>query len=186
MAKESFDWAVISSATAAFFFTIVFLILARPDLNIKNYYNLNQNSASSDAQATGIVRRYAQEGITELAFDKNDNLTEIPEEIGNIKSLLVFSVSGLPINSLPASIGNLVSLQTLTIRETNLSSLPPETRFLVNLKTLNLEHNNINSIPPVIYDLPTLTYVNLSGNPIPVSEIEALKVNLPTLQIIYE
>ncbi|KAL3311530.1 hypothetical protein Ciccas_009890 [Cichlidogyrus casuarinus] len=130
------------------------------------------------------------ERIRVLSLSDN-NLVDIPLNIGNCKSLVELDLSRnrnyfhyfdklivLEIKDLPNSIGLLTQLQSfdppllgqlkslteLWIDENELRALPSEIGMLSNLQELDLSENFISSLPDSISGLQSLTDLNLTRN----------------------
>ena len=143
--------------------------------------------------------------LTSLTTIKNQNsfLTELPQEIGNLKNLTNIYISAnltsLPqeigglenldeltlhfnkLSTLPAEIGNLKQLKTLILRDRELESLPKELGELVSLKSLQISCENLTEIPKEIGRLQNLELLkiyccfNLSGLPEVIGNLSNLK-----------
>jgi len=73
----------------------------------------------------------------------NNQLTQLPNEIGNLVSLEGLYLYSNQLTQLPAEIGNLVSLERLNLHNNELTQLPTEIGNLVALKWLYLSGNNL-------------------------------------------
>ncbi|XP_030960680.1 receptor-like protein 32 isoform X2 [Quercus lobata] len=92
---------------------------------------------------------------------------ELPESIGNLKSLSHLDLSGANFfGELPNSIGKLESLNALYLRSTNFSGkLPDSIGNLNSLNYLELDLSKFSGeIPPSIGNLSQLTYLSLYWN----------------------
>lgn len=88
----------------------------------------------------------------------------LPPEIGELRNLLVLSMSNNELKSLPPEIGNLQNLQSLDLSDNTLESLPLEIGDLSNLQWLILSNNVLTSLPPEIGGLSNLVGLYASGN----------------------
>ena len=68
------------------------------------------------------------------------------------------------LTSIPKEIGNLKTLTWIDLSSNNLTSLPEEFGKLKNLIHLNLGTNKLRTIPPAIGNLKNLEFFNLFGN----------------------
>jgi hypothetical protein len=97
----------------------------------------------------------------------NNNITVLPDSIGNLKELVYLDLANNGIEYLPESIGELGELGHLDLSENNLQRLPDSFSKLVELEHLDLSGNDIKELkkyPSVPYDFKKLEYVNLDGN----------------------
>ncbi|TYI75955.1 hypothetical protein E1A91_D06G043200v1 [Gossypium mustelinum] len=91
----------------------------------------------------------------------------IPEEIGNLNSLVDLELSENQLNgSIPASLGNLSNLEILFLRNNLLSgSIPNEIGNLMKLSMLELDHNNLTgNLPQGICRGGSLEYFTANDN----------------------
>jgi len=94
----------------------------------------------------------------------NNNLTEIPESITNIRTLKKLYLSGNRIKSIPHHIKNLENLEFLGLGSNEIQYIAPEIGNLVNLEHLYLQENRIESLPREIGNLIHLDHLALSEN----------------------
>lgn len=99
--------------------------------------------------------------LEQLNLISKDQVTELPEEIGELKFLRRLLL-GCKITELPDSICNLSSLKFLDISYNPISTLPENIGNLANLEELDISHTEITSLPDSIYSLQ-LTKFNREG-----------------------
>ena len=95
-----------------------------------------------------------------------DKLTEIPEEVFELKHLKILKLSNHRISHLSESLGNFTILKKLHLNGNQLTNLP---EFLGNLTSLNelyLNGNQLKTLPESIGNLASLNKFYLSGNPL--------------------
>ncbi len=101
--------------------------------------------------------------LTELNLQSN-NLSELPESIGQLHNLTVINLEDNNLVSLPKSIVKLQSLTALDLESNNLRCLPETIGKLRNLNYLGLSENNLTCLPETIGKLQNLDYLGLSEN----------------------
>ena len=109
-----------------------------------------------------IINQAAREGATELDLSSK-GITELPESIGKLQSLLRLNLNYNNLTNLPESIGNLQNLQGLYLNNNHLTSLPETIGDLQNLQSLSLR-NDLASLPVSIGDLQSLRSLDLGYN----------------------
>jgi Leucine-rich repeat (LRR) protein len=92
------------------------------------------------------------------------NLTTLPPETENLKTLQILDLSRNKLKALPPEIGKLTNLRILYFSYNNLATLPPEIGRLSSLTYLELIQSNLKSLPAEIGQLSNLTYLNLADN----------------------
>ena len=94
----------------------------------------------------------------------NNQLTLLPESIGDLDNLETIILHHNQITSLPESFGNLSSLFSLNLGYNTLSSFNVDGEYnFPHLNTLDLQWNNISTFP-IVSTFPNLVTINLSGN----------------------
>ncbi|KAA3656070.1 MAG: GTPase, partial [Chloroflexi bacterium] len=94
----------------------------------------------------------------------SNNLSELPEWLGQLTNLQTLDLSNNNLFKLPEWLGQLTNLQTLTLRSTYLSELPEGLGQLTNLQTLTLSSNNLFKLPDGLGQLTNLQTLDLSNN----------------------
>jgi Leucine-rich repeat (LRR) protein len=91
-------------------------------------------------------------------------LTELPPEIGSLRSLETLNLENNQLTTLPPEIGNLSNLIALELSFNQLTSLPPEIGNLTNLQGLYLAFNQLTYLSPEIGRLNHLCEIELFSN----------------------
>ena len=78
----------------------------------------------------------------------NNQLTNLPVEIGKLTNLTELDLSRNQLTNLPSEIGKLTNLTELNLSRNQLTNLPVEIGKLTNLTELNLSNNEITNLPP--------------------------------------
>ncbi|TKC46824.1 hypothetical protein EI555_002922 [Monodon monoceros] len=101
--------------------------------------------------------------LTTLKVDDNQ-LTMLPNTIGNLSLLEEFDCSCNELESLPSTIGYLHSLRTLAVDENFLPELPREIGSCKNVTVMSLRSNKLEFLPEEIGQMQKLRVLNLSDN----------------------
>ncbi|XP_016019193.2 E3 ubiquitin-protein ligase LRSAM1 isoform X1 [Rousettus aegyptiacus] len=103
--------------------------------------------------------------ITIKVLDLHDNqLTALPEDIGQLTALQVLNVERNQVTYLPRSIGNLTQLQTLNVKDNKLKELPDTIGELRSLRTLDVSGNEIRRLPQMLAHVRTLETLCLDAS----------------------
>ena len=94
----------------------------------------------------------------------NNQLTELPREIGNLTQLTCLYLYDNQLTQLPREIGNLTQLTELDLFDNELTQLPREIGQLTQLTHLSLFNNQLTELPSEIGQLTQLTWLDLSNN----------------------
>lgn len=117
----------------------------------------------TDESVMQIFREAYKGNFTKLNLSNNE-LTQLPPEIAELKNLIELDLSFNQLSRLPPEIGKLKSLKTLILSFNQLTQLPAEVGELRNLTTLILAGNQLNRLPQEIRELKNLTILSLAGN----------------------
>lgn len=101
--------------------------------------------------------------LTALFLNSNQ-ITVVPEGIGNLSSLIELSLSSNQITTVPDAIGRLTNLAILEMRTNQIAVVPDAIGRLSNLKELDFYANQITAFPNTIGNLSNLTRLSLSAN----------------------
>lgn len=99
---------------------------------------------------------------------RSNKLQSLPQSIGRLPKLIYLNVSNnfLTSEGLPPSMGALTSLKTLNLGLNQLDSLPPTFEALQGLEELKLFYNKFVLVPEFVKGLSSLTKVDFKGNPL--------------------
>jgi Leucine-rich repeat (LRR) protein len=76
------------------------------------------------------------------------------------------SIFNNQLTSLPERIGQLSNLASLYVHDNQLTSLPDSLGQLTNLETLDVARNQVTDLPASLAWLEKLTHIDLKGNPL--------------------
>jgi len=93
-----------------------------------------------------------------------NNISLLPEEIGQLTSLQNLELNANKLTCLPRSIGNLFNLEQLSIGKNPLTSIPDELSQLSSLRHLIANETGLREFPIVFSRLKKLYALNISGN----------------------
>ncbi len=110
-----------------------------------------------------LIRRARDENWDELDL-RNNIITTLPSEIGELTNLDVLDLSETGLTVLPPEIGQLTNLRVLEVSKNQLTNLPKEIGQLTQLMWLDLEHNLLSTLPTEIQNLSKLEKLNLTEN----------------------
>jgi Leucine-rich repeat (LRR) protein len=134
----------------------------------------------SDNQLSQLPPEIGQLSSLQTLDLGNNQLSALPPEIGNLSSLQMLDLLGNQLSALPPEIGNLSSLQMLDLGYNQLSKLPPEIGQLSSLQTLDLGNNQLSKLPPEVGNLSSLQMLDLGNNQL--SKLPPEIGNLSSLQ----
>jgi small GTP-binding protein len=109
------------------------------------------------------IRGTKASGATWLDL-RNQRLTTLPSEIGQLTNLIELNLCGNKLTALPPEIGQLRNLQKLNLWGNKLTMLPSELFLLVNLIYLDLRNNQLTALPSELFKLANLTWLDLGLN----------------------
>jgi len=98
---------------------------------------------------------------------RNNQLTNLPAEIGLLTELTALKLDNNLLTDLPAEIGLLTQLTGLELNNNQLKALPAEIRKLTELRYLYLRNNQLTNLPAEIRKLTKLVTLELCKNRIP-------------------
>ncbi|KAK8643346.1 hypothetical protein V6N13_012649 [Hibiscus sabdariffa] len=124
---------------------------------------LNMRSSFPGSYVSNVLMHalLVKSSLRVLSLAKYENISELPEEFGNLKHLRSLDLSETSIRRLPNSLSTLYNLQILTlIKCKNLGELPKDMQRLVNMQHLDIRKTMIPRMPKgmgKLKDLRTLT-----------------------------
>ena len=144
--------------------------------NLERLY-LNRNQLTSLPNWIGNLTNL------EWLYLNYNKLTSLPDSIENLTNLKELDLRYNQLTTLPDSIDNLTNLRYLYLPGNQLTSLPDSIGNLKNLKELDLSKNQLTSLPDSIGNLKNLKELDLSKNPISYEEKQKIKKLLPDTYI---
>jgi leucine-rich repeat protein SHOC2 len=107
-------------------------------------------------QVVELIERARIDRATKLDLS-GQKLTELPDSIGDLDSLVELDLSNNQLTCLPDSIGNLTKLTRLNLESNRLTRLPESIGNLVKLTVLNIYRNRLTELPESIGNLTKIT-----------------------------
>lgn len=101
--------------------------------------------------------------VTTLSLE-NQNLSELPAEIGKFTNLKVLNLENNNLYELPEEIGLLKNLTSLDLSNNHLTNLPFSMRHLTNLMKLTFSRNNIEILPDIFEKMTNLRGIYAKRN----------------------
>ena len=120
----------------------------------------------SDNQLTEIPESIGDLTGLEKLYLSYNQLTEIPQSIGDLTGLKTLDLYGNKLTEIPQSIGGLTGLKNLDLSDNQLTEIPQSIGDLTGLKKLYLSSNQLTEIPQRIGDLTGLEMLSLDNNPL--------------------
>ncbi|CAL4982594.1 unnamed protein product [Urochloa decumbens] len=93
----------------------------------------------------------------------NQQITELPREIGRLQNLETLAVKSSSISKLPREIEKLQNLKSLNISDTSITELQREVVKLQHLETLNISNTKVTELAKEIGKLQHLKTLNISN-----------------------
>ena len=139
------------------------LQLALKDASVKGKLSLAYLDLTeiTSEQATRV--RAGAPNITELDLRSN-NLTDLPDELGDLKALRVIKLDYNKLEHLPAMLTKLPRLTNLQMGGNLLSTVDASVAELRALTDLDLSGNRLITVDPAIARCEKLVYLNLENN----------------------
>jgi Leucine-rich repeat (LRR) protein len=105
----------------------------------------------------------------------------LPEQ--TLSTLKILYLDNNQITAIPDAIGNLTNLQKLSLRDNKITTIPDAIGRLTNLQFLYLDNNQITEIPDAIDSLTELLKLDLSNNQLTQEVKDRIRQLLPNAQI---
>ena len=116
-------------------------------------------------------------------FLSSNEITSLPDSIGNISALQELDLSYNQLNSLPDSLTNITGLRELSLSYNQLSSLPENLGNINSLQLLNVSGNQLTSLPNSIGNLANIQMLYLNKNQL--TELPETIIGLERLEWFY-
>lgn len=94
----------------------------------------------------------------------NNQLQRLPNQIGNVKGLLVLKAGFNKLRELPDEFSGLCNLQELSLRDNPTLEALPSIALFRSLSKLSLRNSKLDSVPTEVCDLPNLSELDLRDN----------------------
>jgi Leucine-rich repeat (LRR) protein len=101
-----------------------------------------------------------------------NNLKELPPEIGSLKNLETLMINNNLLTVLPPEIGKLENLKYLILHGNQITFLPPEMGKLASLKIMSASYNKLSALPKEIGALENLEILKINSNQITALPVE--------------
>ena len=129
---------------------------------LQDFIDLNESLTGQNPLDIGS-QDWVDGSLTYLSLQSNQ-LTSIPESIGELNNLEYLYLSFNQLTSLPESIGDLSNLEYLYLSQNQLTSLPENIGNLSSLNELYLFYNQLTSLPESICNLPSNCLIYVTNN----------------------
>jgi Leucine-rich repeat (LRR) protein len=145
-----------------------------------NIPDLDLSDKGLTALPAKIIRKLT--AMEELNLTGNQ-LTTLPEAIGELVALKWLNLDGNQLTTLPEDIGELVALELLSLTGNQLTTLPEAIWKLTAMEGLYLIGNQLTILPEAIGELVALKRLYLNGNQL--TTLPEAMGNLTNLQMLY-
>ena len=108
----------------------------------------------------------------------HNQLVSLPTSILKLNHLEQLHLRDNKLTELPSEIGDLKELQLLDVSHNQLVSLPTSIQKLNQLKELHLDGNRLTVLPSEIGDLRKQWWLDVSGIPLPSNAIHAVEMKI--------
>ncbi len=130
---------------------------------LRRLKNLEELKLSNN-QLTEVPKEVGQLASLRRLYLYENQLTGVPKEIGQLASLTTLRLDNNQLTEVPKEIGQLASLSTLTLSSNQLTEVPKEIGQLASLTTLWVHNNQLTEVPKEIGELASLTMLFVSNN----------------------
>ncbi len=115
---------------------------------------------------SGTIPKFGSQRLREIYLGQNALTGSIPDVIGGLQKLEIFSASGNNLNStIPASISNATQLNVIDLSYNKLTGeIPHEISNLDLLHEIRLDHNRLRGFPDFLGSLKYIEIVHLNNN----------------------
>lgn len=113
---------------------------------------------------------------------ENNNLTTLPDSIGYLSSLQIFTITNNKLSHIPPSIGRISNLKEFFINQNNLAEIPPELGFLKKLEILNVSNNPLVALPDEVARLMVLRDLQCVNCTFEFGNLHQIRGGVPSLK----
>lgn len=128
------------------------------------FYYIKELGAASEKWFTNIADALRNHSIVSRLTLRGQGLSEIPQEIFQLKNLVYLDVSKNKITRVPSGIGNFQNLKYLDLSKNDIEYVSPDIGKLRNLRYLDFSENRLTSLPPNIGEMENLRKLSLNEN----------------------
>ena len=133
------------------------------DLKTEEICKLLENQKIHNNLQNGYENKKSYLEQTEVVIN-NQNLTEIPKGLLELKNLESINIHSNSFNKFPKDIFKFPELKDLTIGFNGIDSIPQRIIEMQNIETLAINGNNLKDLPKEIFELPKLKYIHMREN----------------------
>lgn len=186
--KNKKNIIIILSVIILTLFCVWFFLLSGNNFQLKDNNKENEVESDNSEEISINPLNLALESDEPIYFLDlfNENLTNLPPDIGKLTELEHLIACDNRIEELPSEFFNLQNLKSVDLENNLLTELSPDIMKLQNLERLYLANNNLSSLPIEIGELKKLQDMTLQGNNFSVEEKKKIEELLPDTNIIFE
>ena len=140
----------------------------------------SESDPTAMVDLVGRIKQAQDKGLVQLALGLEADISELPEEIGNLTNLEELEINGDSLERLPAGLWRLTNLRHLVIGSRALTELPTDIGSLIHLRSLWLGGCALTELPDSLIELRELEDLRVGVNRL--SEFPSPVLELPSLR----